>query len=66
MQQVCFTTLALPLIFATPGSELAHPLRIKRLALSREDVVALDDEVNDVRGGTPSEVKLRLNECPSL
>lgn len=66
MQQLCFTALALPLVFLTLGDETAQFLQTERPAMSPSQVVELDDKKNAVRGEASSRVKFCLEKGSDL
>lgn len=66
MQQFCFTSLALPLVLATLGDEIAHSLQIKRLAEFREEVAELNDKGTVVPAEAFSGDELSLKKGPCL
>lgn len=62
VQQFRFTSPALPLLFATLGDGDPHPLEIERPALSRSEVVELDDKENVFGAEASSRVELYQEE----
>lgn len=66
MEQFCFTTPALPLVFATGGDEVGRPLQIKRPASSPTEVEELDDEGIAVRRESFFGFELFVEESPSF
>lgn len=66
VQRFCSSAPALPLLFATPEDEIAHPLKFKRPEKSRAAVVELDAERNVVRSEALPRIELCSKEGVSL
>lgn len=60
VQQSPFTAPTLPLVFATLGDEVYHPLQTKQPTEATTEVPELDADGNVVRAGTPFVVE----RCP--
>lgn len=58
------TAPALPLLFATPGHEVAQTLQFERIATSRGEVVELDDQKDIFHAEESCGVGLRLESSP--
>lgn len=66
VQQICFTSAALQLMFEALEGDTAHLLQIERPATSRADLVEFDNEEIMVRAEASSRVKLCVEGDPSL
>lgn len=61
-----FTVSALLLVFATHGDPAGHPMQVARPAMSRAEIVDLDDERSVVRAEASSVVQLCLEDGTSI